>query len=186
MPVRNAAEIYKAKKSFEIQLDKSQIKELKEHTKAHKNLKKEISAPIAISENVVAEIWLDDEYFDALPTMKPEEIEIYLWMSLSMIKKAAKNSTLSTIETFLISLWDRGNFYETYEMLDAEPLKSEIERRQQLMKNMCQSFNVFFVNAAGLSKKDGEAFLDALFNLTFRESEEFINGVLKGNRMIIE
>lgn len=186
MPVRNAAETEKAKKSFEIQLDKSQIKELKEYIKALKALKKEVSAPIAISENVVVDIWLDDAYFDSIPTLRPEEIEIYLWMSINNIRKASKNSTPSAIENLIISIWDRASLYDISELFEVEPLNSEIERRQNLMKNMCQNFNSFFVNAAGLSKKEGEGFLDALLNLTFTESEGLIDGILKGNRMIVE
>ena len=88
MPVRNAAETKQEEKSFEVQLDKAQIKDLKEHIKALKRLKKEISAPIAISDSVVADLWLDDVYIDAVPTLRPEEIDIYPWMSIDKIRKA--------------------------------------------------------------------------------------------------
>ena len=185
MLVRNAAKTKQEKKSFEVQLDKAQIKDLKEHIKSLKRLKKEISAPIAISDNVVAELWMDDAYIDAVPTLRPEEIDIYPWMSIDRIRKASKDSKTSAVEDILIFMWEYANLYDTFELLELDLFDTEIKRRLGLVRNICKSFNVLHLNAAGLSKKEGEDFLDELFNLTFKESEVFIEGVLKGNRMIV-
>lgn len=186
MPVHNAAEVEKAKKPFEIQLDKDQIKDLKEHIKAVERLKKEAAAPIAISDNIVAEMWIEDAYFDALPTTKADEIDAHTWIAVARIKKAKKSSNPSKVEQLLMFLWEHSELIDTYEMLTMEPFKTEIEKREAAIKSMCQSLNVFMVNAAGLSKKKGEEFLEVLLGLTFTESDVFIDGLLKGNRMIVE
>ena len=186
MPVYNMNET-KVKRSFEIQLNKEQIKEMKGHIKSLKKLKKEIIAPIMISDNVVLDLWFDDNvYFHIIPTLKSEYINLYERMWINEIKKASKNSNTSTVEDLLIYMSIRYDDGSSQPLLEMEPFRSEIEKRQELLKNMCQIFNDLLVNAAGLSKKEGAIFLDILSGLTFTESNEFIEGILKGNRMIVE
>lgn len=190
MPVRNASKVKQAPKSFQLQLDKSQIKEMRGTLKSLKGLKKEVTSPIKVTENIVADVWVEDGYLDSFPTIYFIDFvdTINEYMYVENLRKESKNSKLSDLENLIIFISEKSLDFisDLIEISAIEPMKSEFDRRIKLLEAACKEFNAFFVNAAGLSKKEGEVLLQKLSTLTFDESTELINGLLKGDVMVID
>lgn len=187
MPVRNVEEAKKAKKSFQIQLDKAQIKDLRGRLAALKKLNKELFKPVQLTENLNVEILLDDDvFFDLIPTIHAKDFNFQDIVYTGGVYKKSKSSKLSDLEGLIVSLWDYAEFIDNS---GHEPMKSAIERIAGVMEAQCKEFNDFFLgcisNGEAISKTHADEFLNAIACLTSDESIEFIEGLLKGQKLEI-
>jgi len=190
MPVKNLSKIEKGpdKKVYNITPSKEDRLKIKELLKKKKEVLKSVSGFFNLNEEISIKIILDDEADLSILGQHPLGYE---WEDILYFgKMKANKKEISEISRLLISIWNEmedyigGDIYKIQHIIDESvSLKEEFNRRTEMMESVNQEFISFFKYLE--KQNDAKGLVETIKYLNWREMEELIEAISKGNEVEI-